>query len=61
MSVTLVVLDIFGREIRWLDAGLRSAGRHDIVFDAEDLPGGVYFYQLRTVMGVSTRRMLLLR
>ena len=61
MPVRLVVLDIFGREIRELDRGLRTAGAHDVAFDAEDLPGGVYFYQLRTPAGVKTRRMLLLR
>lgn len=59
--MTLVVLDIFGRELRVLDSGLRAAGRHEIVFDAGDLAGGMYFYQLRTHMAVETRRMILLR
>lgn len=61
MHVTLVVMDIFGRELRVLDRGLRDAGRHEIVFDAGDIAGGVYFYQLRTPIAVETRRMILLR
>lgn len=59
--VTLAVFDIFGREIRRIDSGLRSAGRHEAVFDAGDLPGGVYFYRLQTPVGSAVRRMLLLR
>lgn len=60
-EVLLLVLDIFGREIRVLEEGWRMAGHHTVVFDAEDLPGGMYLYQLRTPFGVDTRRMLLLR
>ncbi|MBE0644707.1 MAG: T9SS type A sorting domain-containing protein [Bacteroidetes bacterium] len=61
MSVKLVVLDMFGRELHVLDEGMREAGRHDVVFDAEDLPGGMYLYQVRTAAGMLTKRMLLLR
>ncbi|MBR9975468.1 MAG: T9SS type A sorting domain-containing protein [Bacteroidetes bacterium] len=61
LPVTLIVLDIFGREIRQVDAGLRSAGRHEAVFDAGDLPGGVYFYRLQTPDVSVMRRMLFLR
>ena len=61
MPVTLVVMDLFGRELRVLDSGLRGAGRHEVVFDAGDLAGGMYFYQLRTPAQVETRRMVLLR
>jgi hypothetical protein len=32
-----------------------------VVFDAGDLPGGVYFYRLQTPVGSAVRRMLLLR
>ena len=61
MPVTLTVTDIFGREIRVIDSGMRSAGRHDIVFDAGDLPGGVYLYRLQIPSGNAIGRMLLLR
>ena len=61
MHVQLVVMDLFGRELRVLDKGLRSAGRHEIEFDAENLPGGVYWYQLRSAAGALSKRMLLLR
>ena len=60
-EVRIVVLDVFGRELRVLEEGTRLAGHHTVVFDAEDLPGGMYLYQLRTPFGVDTRRMLLLR
>lgn len=60
-EVRIVVLDMFGRELRVLEEGVRMAGQHSVVFDAKDLPGGMYLYQMRTPSGVNTRRMLLLR
>ncbi|MFA6235131.1 MAG: T9SS type A sorting domain-containing protein [Bacteroidota bacterium] len=61
MLISLVVLDVFGREVCVLESGYRSAGRHARIFDAENLPGGVYFYRLNSPAGASTKRMLLLR
>ncbi len=61
MRVQLVVMDLFGRELRVIDEGMRPAGRYDIRFDAENLPGGVYWYQLRSAAGTLSNRMLLLR
>ncbi|MFZ1730886.1 MAG: hypothetical protein WBQ23_12590 [Bacteroidota bacterium] len=61
MEDSLRVMDVFCREIRQLETGYRAAGRHESVFDADNLPSGVYFYQVSTPAGSSIKHMLLLR
>ncbi len=45
-EVTLSVYDVSGREVTRLVNGWRDAGVHEAVFDASDLPSGVYIYQI---------------
>ncbi len=42
----LAVYDLLGREVRILVDAPQPAGRHEVSFDAGDLPGGVYLYRL---------------
>jgi len=59
--VNLSVYDLLGREVKVLLDGRLAAGYHEILFDAGDLPSGVYFYRL-TSPGLSvTRRMAIIR
>ncbi|MEW6006005.1 MAG: T9SS type A sorting domain-containing protein [Stygiobacter sp.] len=46
--ITLKVFDVLGNEISTLVNGEMTAGEHSVVFDAKDLPSGVYFFQLKT-------------
>jgi hypothetical protein len=47
-NVTLSVYDVSGREVATLVNGWRDAGVHEAVFDASDLPSGIYVYRLST-------------
>ncbi|MBK9226011.1 MAG: T9SS type A sorting domain-containing protein [Ignavibacteria bacterium] len=61
-NVSLKVFDILGREVAVLvDENLR-AGSYEQVFDAKDLPSGVYVYSLN-VDGkeIGVRRMTLVK
>ncbi|MGC9092861.1 MAG: T9SS type A sorting domain-containing protein [Bacteroidota bacterium] len=61
MRVTLKVFDVLGREVATLVEGELDAGELEVVFEAKDLPSGVYFYTLKTSKFVKTRKMMLLR
>jgi oligosaccharide reducing-end xylanase len=60
-EVTVKVFDIFGQELETLVRGYQTAGEHQIVWQPNSLPSGVYFCQLRTGSGTETRRLTLLR
>ncbi|MGB9773467.1 MAG: T9SS type A sorting domain-containing protein, partial [Bacteroidota bacterium] len=46
--VTLKVFDVLGREVATLLEGERDAGEHEVVFEATELPCGIYFAQLQS-------------
>jgi hypothetical protein len=58
--VRLVVYNSFGQEIATLADGQLRQGRHTVAFDAQDLPSGLYLYELRAGDSRLTRKMMLL-
>ena len=59
--VRLELVDIYGRVLRTIEDGNRSAGRHRTVLDAGDLPSGSYLLVLHADDAVLTRVATLLR
>ena len=59
--VNLKVYDIIGNEIAVLVNEGKQAGNYQIDFDATELTGGVYFYQLLTGSFVETKKMILMK
>jgi hypothetical protein len=59
--VSLVVYDILGNEIETLVNEVKPAGTYEVTWYAENLPSGVYFYQLRAGSFVDTKKMILLK
>jgi len=59
--VTLKVYDLLGRVVATLVNQERPAGGHSVTFDATELPGGVYFYQMRAGNFGDVKKLLLLR
>ena len=57
--VDLTVYDIMGTEIQVLVSDRLEAGSHSATFDGRELPGGVYFYKMRTSTGSQTKKMYL--
>jgi hypothetical protein len=60
-QVALKVYDILGREVTTLVNEYRQAGKYETEFNAETLPSGVYFYQLKADGFVETKKMILLK
>ena len=56
--VTLKVRDLLGRDVATLVNEVRTAGSHNVVFDASSLASGAYTYEL-TAGGFSAKRKLL--
>jgi hypothetical protein len=59
--VELNVFDMLGRLVEQLVHEEMDAGIHTTPFDASDIAGGVYIYQLRTGTVIHNRRMILLK
>jgi hypothetical protein len=59
--VRLSVYNLLGQEIAQLVDGELPAGQHEVQFEANQLPSGVYLYHLTAGYYVETRRMILVR
>jgi photosystem II stability/assembly factor-like uncharacterized protein len=61
VSTTLRVYNILGKEITTLVNKSLPAGEYEVTFDARNLPGEIYFYQLRAGDFMETKKMLFLK
>ncbi len=59
--VRLTVYDVLGRELQCLVNERMSPGQHQIQFNADNLPGGLYFYRLDAGSFSCTKKLLLIR
>jgi len=59
--VNLKIYDILGNEIEILINEEKTTGTHEIIWFADGLPSGVYFYQLKVGNFIQTKKMLLLK
>jgi len=61
LSVNLSTYDLLGREVKVLINRQMPAGKNDIIFDANDLSSGVYFYRLEANNIYLSRKFLLIK
>jgi len=59
--VALKVFDVLGNEIATLVNEEKPTGTYKIIWNAENLPSGVYFYQLKAGSYIDTKKVVLLR
>jgi len=57
-KVTIKLYDMLGNKIKTLLQEHKSPGIYELVFEAQDLPKGSYFYRLETGNFVETQRLL---
>jgi len=60
-SVTIKVFDMLGNEIETLVNEEKQIGTYELSWYAENLPSGVYFYQLKAGNFVETKKMVLMK
>jgi hypothetical protein len=60
-TVRVDVLDVLGRRVATLIDGTIAPGRHEVIFYADGLPSGVYFYRVRAGDVVRVGRMILVK
>jgi hypothetical protein len=59
--VTVTVFTILGTEIATLVNGEQASGQHEINFNGENLPSGIYLYRVQAGNYIQTRKMSLLK
>ncbi len=60
-QVKLDIYDILGRHIATLEDGTQPAGSHQVVWNADELASGVYFYKLQAKEYNATRKLMLIK
>lgn len=60
-EVSLKIFNVVGQEVYNIFEGLQQPNEYQISINAEGLPSGVYFYQLRVNSNIVTKRMILLK
>ncbi len=60
-KVVIKVYDILGNEIATLMDEEKPVGTYELTWNAENLPSGVYFYQLKAGEYINTKKMILLK
>ncbi len=59
--VSLKVYDVLGREVETLVNERQNSGSHSVIFNACNLPSGVYFYRLQAGAFTQTKKMILMK
>jgi len=59
--VSITVYDILGREVKTLVNEYQDSGLHSIMFDAQYLPSGIYFYKIISGKYSSTKKLVLMK
>ena len=60
-NVILEVYDVLGNKVATLVNEEKPLGTYEVIWNAEDVPAGVYFYKIRIGAFTETKKMLLLK
>jgi len=59
--VRLEVFNVLGEKVSVLKSGLEEAGFHTVVFKADELPSGMYFYRFQAGDFVKTMKLIIMK
>jgi outer membrane protein assembly factor BamB len=60
-DITVKVYDLLGKEVAVLLDRYQDKGEYDLIFQPDDLPSGVYFYQLQAENFILTKKLILVK
>lgn len=60
-DVSLKLFNAIGQEVKLVDSGFKLPGKYEITIDEFSLSSGVYYYQLITKLGETTKKMILIK
>jgi YVTN family beta-propeller protein len=60
-NVSLIVYNVVGQQIKRFDIGAKPAGYHQISWNDNLLPNGVYIYQLKAGTFTSTKKLMVIK
>jgi flagellar hook assembly protein FlgD len=60
-KVSLSIYNVVGQQIKRFDIGTKPAGYHQISWNDNALPNGVYIYQLKAGTFASTKKLMVVR
>lgn len=60
-NIELNIYNLLGNKIKTIASGFYKAGYYEIVFNAEELSSGLYFYNLVTNSGSAVKKMLIIK
>lgn len=61
LKVLLKIYDVYGHEVRTLVNEVISPGYHEVIFNADNLPSGVYVYRIEAGDYVEMKKFILLK
>jgi len=59
-NVVIKIFNILGAEVKTAVRSRESEGKHEILFDASELPSGIYTYRLETDGGLSDKKKMII-
>ncbi|MDO9153350.1 MAG: T9SS type A sorting domain-containing protein [Paludibacter sp.] len=60
-NVRFRVLDVSGKEVNVINEGTKMPGQYNLLVNSSNLNNGIYYLQMITSSGVSTRKMIVLK
>ncbi|TKJ42435.1 hypothetical protein CEE37_01775 [candidate division LCP-89 bacterium B3_LCP] len=60
-QVNLTIYNLAGRKVATVVDGYRSAGYHEVIFDASQLSSGLYFYRIQAGNFTDVKKMILVK
>jgi hypothetical protein len=60
-DVKIVIFDVVGRKVQIIVNEKLQPGTYNVIFDGSTFPSGVYFYTMKSLSFIETKKMILIK